>query len=173
MVQGAEPLAFVDCYTCEKLDVDVATEVVKGITTGCIQSGCVLGGGETAEMPGLFSGGDASKVNGRVYDITGTAIGAIKGDQDILPKKELMGIGDIVLSLKSNGCHSNGFSLIRKIVARVGLSWWDTAPWTDGTTTVGNSLLTPTRIYVKGILAARDYILGAAHITGGGLIDNG
>ena len=173
VVQGAEVLAFLDCYTCGVLDVNVAADFVKGVATGCIQSGCALVGGETAEMPGLFTGGDASKADGGVYDAVGAAIGAVKQGQRILPDKVSMHAGDVVLGLKSSGCHSNGFSLIRQIVAKAGLSMRDPAPWTDGKTSVGESLLTPTRIYVKSILAVIDLILGASHITGGGLLENG
>ena len=173
VVQGAEVLGFWDVYTCGKLDEGVALEVIKGLAVGCIQSGCGLVGGETAEMPGLYSRGDVSKDDGRVYDLVGAAIGAVRQERKMLPDKASMRAGDVVLGLKSSGCHSNGFSLIRKIVERSGLSLHDPAPWTDDVITVGESLLTPTRIYVRSMLAAMDYIIGAAHITGGGLIDNG
>ena len=173
VVQGAEVLAFLDCYTCGVLDVDVAADFVKGVAAGCVLSGCALVGGETAEMPGLFTSGDSSKADGGVYDAVGAAIGAIKQGQKLLPDKASMRAGDVVLGLKSSGCHSNGFSLIRKVVARAGLSMQDPAPWTDGKTSVGTNLITPTRIYVKSILAAIELILGASHITGGGLLENG
>ena len=173
VVQGAEVLAFLDCYTCGHLDVNIAANFVKGVAVGCRYSGCALVGGETAEMPGLFTGGDASKANGGVYDAVGAAIGAIKQGQKLLPDRASMHTGDILLGLQSSGCHSNGFSLIRKIVTRAGLSMQDPAPWADSQVRVGESLLTPTRIYVKSVLAVIDLILGASHITGGGLLENG
>ena len=168
IVQGAEPLTFLDVFSCGKLDVDVAEQVVKGITAGCIEARCALIGGETAEMPGLFA------EDGGMYDINGTAMGAIAKDAQLLPDRGAMKAGDILLGLASSGCHSNGFSLIRKIVQeRAGLNYNDAAPWSFGEE-VGQSLLTPTRIYVKSILAAvkKDLIKGMAHITGGGLIEN-
>lgn len=162
IVQGAEPLMFLDVFSCGKLDVDVAQEVVKGVATGCIEAECALVGGETAEMPGIFP------IEG-IYDINGTAIGAVAKGKRILPDKEAMKVGDVLLGLSSSGCHSNGFSLIRKIVQeRSGLSWSDPAPWAKGQS-VGESLLTPTRIYVKPVLRAvkKDLVKGMAHITGG------
>ena len=166
VVQGAEPLFFTDVYSCSRLDVDVATNVVKGICDGCREAGCALIGGETAEMSGLFASLDE-------YDVVGTTTGAIGRGRKILPDKESMQEGDIVLGLASSGCHSNGFSLIRKIVEKSGLTYSDKAPWCP-TTTVGESLLVPTRIYVKSLLKAvdKDLIKGMAHITGGGLIEN-
>ena len=173
VVQGAEALGFLDCYTCGKLDGSVAVGVLEGIAKGCRRAGCAILGGETAEMPGLFLRRNGSEEDGGVYDIVGAAFGAISQGQRILPDTDSMRTGDIVLGLTSSGCHSNGFSLVRKIVERAGLSYSDSAPWTDDTTTVGESLLTPTRIYVRSILAALHHIMGAAHITGGGLIENG
>ncbi|KAL8667955.1 MAG: hypothetical protein Q9202_000421 [Teloschistes flavicans] len=167
IVQGAEPLMFLDVFSCGKLDVDVAQEVVKGVATGCIEAECALVGGETAEMPGIFP------IEG-IYDINGTAIGAVTKGKRILPDKEAMKVGDVLLGLSSSGCHSNGFSLIRKIVQeRSGLSWSDPAPWAKGQS-VGESLLTSTRIYVKPVLRAvkKDLVKGMAHITGGGLLEN-
>jgi homoserine kinase len=169
VVQGAKPLAFLDCFTCSKLNVSVAVEFVKGVCDGCGEAGCALVGGETAEMPGLFA--DESKG----YDPTGTAFGTIEAGRPLLPDKESMKSGDILLGLASSGCHSNGYSLIRKIVEHAGLSYRDPAPWHDGEgITVGESLLTPTRIYVKSLLRVveQNLVKGMAHITGGGLLEN-
>ncbi|MCJ1406497.1 hypothetical protein MMC19_000562 [Ptychographa xylographoides] len=168
VVQGAEVLFFLDCYTCEKLDVNVAAEFVRGVAKGCIDAGCALVGGETAEMPGLFGGEDGGK-----YDAVGAAVGAVEHGRRLLPDKTGMGVGDVVLGLASNGCHSNAFSLIRKIVKLAGLGVRDLAPW-DSSTTVGESLLTPTRIYVRPLLkaVAQDLLKGMSHITGGGLLEN-
>ncbi|KAI4194217.1 MAG: hypothetical protein LQ350_007901 [Teloschistes chrysophthalmus] len=167
IVQGAEPLMFLDVFSCGKLDVSVAQAVIKGVATGCIEADCALVGGESAEMPGIFP------IEG-TYDINGTAIGAVTKGKSVLPDKEGMRVGDVLLGLSSSGCHSNGFSLIRKIIQeRAALSWHDPAPWVKGET-VGESLLTPTRIYVKSVLRAvkKDLIKGMAHITGGGLLEN-
>lgn len=165
VVQGAEPLMFLDYYACSKLDVDSAAAFVRGVADGCRQSGSALVGGETAEMPGLYKEGE--------YDAGGAAIGAIQRGATILPDKAAMAEGDILLGLASNGVHSNGFSLVRKIVEKQGLSFHDKAPW-DESQTVGAALLAPTRIYVKPLLAvARKGLLkGMAHITGGGLTEN-
>ncbi len=166
VVQGAEPLTFMDTYTCSKLDVDVAEQVIRGICTGCIIAGCALVGGETAEMQGLL-------LNEKAYDIVGTTMGAIEMGKKILPDKASMQAGDVLLGMASNGTHSNGYSLIRLIVKQAGLTYWDRAPWGNGES-VGESLLTPTRIYVKPLLQAvrKDLIKGMSHITGGGLIEN-
>lgn len=168
VVQGAEPLFFMDCYSCGKLDVDVAAEFVKGAATGCKEAGCALIGGETAEMPGLLS------KNGRVYDVSGAAVGAIAHGRTRLPEKLSMKKSDVLLGLSSSGCHSNGFSLVRKIIEKASLSYHDPAPWEISGTSVGESLLTPTRIYVKSVLdvANKNLVKGMAHITGGGLIEN-
>lgn len=166
VVQGAEPLAFVDCYTCSILDVAVAASVVGGVAKGCQISNCTLLGGETAEMPGLL--------NGNEYDVTGTAVGAIdRSKTKLLPDKESMVEGDTLLGLASSGVHSNGFSLIRRILDRKHLSLSEAAPW-NPEETVGDSLLIPTRIYVTQLLRVlkRDLIKGMAHITGGGLVEN-
>lgn len=165
VVQGAEPLTFLDYYGCSKLNVPDAVSFVKSIAQGCIESGCALVGGETAEMPGMYQGNE--------FDAGGCATGAIKRGQKVLPDKEAMQEGDVLLGLPSNGVHSNGFSLVRKILEKKGLDFKDKAPWAPSTT-VGKSLLTPTRIYVKPLLAAvqKDLLLGMAHITGGGLEDN-
>ncbi|CAG7947835.1 unnamed protein product [Penicillium olsonii] len=176
VVQGAEPLFFLDCYSCGHLDVATAAAFVTGVAEGCVQAGCALIGGETAEMPGLFI--DDS------YDAVGAAVGAINTTGEharaILPHTDNMRAGDVLLALGSSGPHSNGYSLVRKIVERAGLSFSDPAPFSmpgleDGVS-VGRALLTPTRIYVKSILSALNAhgtaIKGLAHITGGGLVEN-
>ena len=165
VVQGAEPLTFMDYYACSKLNVPDAVRFIEGVAKGCKEAGCALVGGETAEMPGMYQGKD--------FDAGGAATGAIKKGQKVLPDKDAMKEGDVLLGLASSGVHSNGFSLVRKIIERAGLSFNDQAPW-DSSRTVGASLLTPTRIYVKPLLAAvqKDLLLGMAHITGGGLEDN-
>ncbi len=164
IVQGAEALFFLDCYSCGKLNIDNATDFVKGVAEGCKQAGCALLGGETAEMPGLYSGAD--------YDGAGAAVGAVSRDR-LLPNKESMVKGDVLLGLASNGVHSNGFSLVRKIIERKGLSYQSEAPW-EPETSIGLSLLTPTRIYVKPLLKVvqKDLVKGMSHITGGGLLEN-
>ena len=160
LVQGAEPLFFLDYFACGKLDVATATQVVKGIAAGCELAGCALIGGETAEMPGMYPSGE--------YDLAGFAVGAVEKSKiidgaDIVP-------GDVILGLASSGAHSNGYSLIRKIVDTSGV---DLSSALDGRT-LGEALLTPTRIYVKPVLAALQEvpIKGLAHITGGGLVEN-
>ncbi len=160
LVQGAEPLFFLDYFACGKLDVATATQVVKGIAAGCEQAGCALIGGETAEMPGMYPPGE--------YDLAGFAVGAVEKNRiidgtNIVP-------GDVVLGLASSGAHSNGYSLIRKIVD---VSGTDLSSAFDGRT-LADALLAPTRIYVKPVLAAlREVpIKGLAHITGGGLVEN-
>ncbi len=163
VVQGAEPLLFLDYFATGKLDVAIGTEVVKGVAEGCRQAGCALVGGETAEMPGMYARGD--------YDLAGFAIGAVERDQ-VLPRRDMVE-GDIVLGLASSGVHSNGFSLVRRIVAESGLSYETPAPFAKGQA-LGRVLLTPTRIYVKSALALirGGDVKGFAHITGGGLTDN-
>lgn len=163
IVQGAEPLFFLDYFATGKLDIETAKAVIKGIADGCKQAGCALSGGETAEMPGMYAAGD--------YDLAGFAVGAVERDQ-ILPRKDIAA-GDVVLGLASSGVHSNGFSLVRKIVAQEKLSLHAPAPY-DPSRTLGESLLTPTRIYVAPVLQAlkRGLIKGLAHITGGGLLEN-
>jgi phosphoribosylformylglycinamidine cyclo-ligase len=163
VVQGAEPLFFLDYFATGKLDVALATEVVKGIAEGCRQAGCALIGGETAEMPGLYARSD--------YDLAGFAIGAVERER-VLPRRD-MAEGDVVLGLASSGLHSNGFSLVRRIVAESGLSYDSPAPFAPGAT-LGSVLLAPTRIYVKSALALMrgGDVKGFAHITGGGLTEN-
>jgi len=160
LVQGAEPLFFLDYFACGKLDVGAATQVIKGIAYGCEQAGCALIGGETAEMPGMYPPGE--------YDLAGFAVGVVEKSRIIDGAR--IAPGDAVLGLASSGAHSNGFSLIRSIVerARADLN----APF-DGRT-LGEALLAPTRIYVKPLLdvMASIDIKGLAHITGGGLIEN-
>ncbi len=164
VVQGAEPLFFLDYFACGKLDPDAAAAIISGVAQGCRDSGCALVGGETAEMPGLYSGGD--------YDLAGFAVGAAERDR-LLPNADLAA-GDIVLGLASSGVHSNGFSLVRKIVDQSGLSLQASAPFSP-TLTLGAALLTPTRLYVKSCLRAireTGAIKALAHITGGGFTDN-
>jgi phosphoribosylformylglycinamidine cyclo-ligase len=163
IVQGAEPLFFLDYYATGKLDPDVGAEIVAGIAQGCIEAGAALIGGETAEMPGLYGEGD--------YDLAGFAVGAVERDR-LLPKN--IAPGDLVLGLRSSGLHSNGFSLVRRIVADAGLKLFDPAPFAPQVT-LAAALLTPTRIYVNPllrILNAGEAIKGLAHITGGGFPDN-
>ncbi|KAJ9631812.1 hypothetical protein H2203_000212 [Taxawa tesnikishii (nom. ined.)] len=165
VVQGAEPLTFLDYYATSKLDLDQACPFIESIAAGCREAGCALVGGETAEMPGMYTGKD--------FDAGGAATGAIKKGQKVLPDTKSMTEGDVLLGLGSNGPHSNGFSLIRKIVEAKNLSYHSEAPW-DPSMSVGESLLTPTRIYVKPLLqvVGQDLLKGMAHITGGGLYDN-
>jgi phosphoribosylformylglycinamidine cyclo-ligase len=163
VVQGAEPLLFLDYFATGKLDVTVGTAVVKGVAEGCRQAGCALVGGETAEMPGMYARGD--------YDLAGFAIGAVERDQ-VLPRRD-MAVGDIVLGLQSSGVHSNGYSLVRRVVTDQDLKYEAPAPFAKGES-LGRALLAPTRIYVKSVLAAirGSDVKGLAHITGGGLTEN-
>jgi phosphoribosylformylglycinamidine cyclo-ligase len=160
LVQGAEPLFFLDYFACGKLDVATATQVVQGIARGCEEAGCALIGGETAEMPGMYAPGE--------YDLAGFAVGVVErsriiSGRDIVP-------GDVVLGLASSGPHSNGYSLIRRIIDLVGA---DLAADFHGRS-LGETLLAPTRIYVKPLLALMEHVpvKGMAHITGGGLLEN-
>ena len=164
VVQGAEPLMFLDYYGCNKLNPEHAAAFVEGVAEGCIQANCALIGGETAEMPGMYQRDD--------YDAAGAAIGVMNKHLR-LPRKLDMTIGDVLIGLTSNGVHSNGFSLVRRILARESLSYMAEAPW-DRSTSVGLSLLTPTRIYVRSLLKVTNQglVKGLAHITGGGLTDN-
>ena len=164
IVQGAEPLFFLDYFACGQLEPEIGASVIKGVAEGCRQAGCALIGGETAEMPGLYRTGD--------YDLAGFAVGAVERNA-ILPRADIRA-GDIVLGLASSGVHSNGYSLVRKIVQRTGLRWNAPAPF-DPARELGAALLAPTRIYVRSCLAAlRDTkaIKALAHITGGGFPDN-
>ncbi|ODN74128.1 phosphoribosylamine-glycine ligase [Cryptococcus amylolentus CBS 6039] len=163
IVQGAEPLYFLDYYACSKLDVPVAADVITGIAEGCLQAGCALIGGETAEMPGMYHADD--------YDLAGFAVGAVERNL-ILPTPDITS-GDVLIGLASSGPHSNGFSLIRKILAHDNLSLHSPAPW-DESITVGESLLTPTKVYIKGLLPGirQSLFKGMSHITGGGFTEN-
>ena len=164
LAQGAEPLMFLDYFATGKLDVEAAATVVAGIAEGCRQAGCALVGGETAEMPGMYAAGD--------YDMAGFCVGAVDRDK-VLPRMTDQQAGDVLVGLGSTGPHSNGYSLVRRIVERSGLPWDAPAPFEDGKT-LAQALLAPTRIYVKTVLphlkAGR--IKGLAHITGGGMIEN-
>lgn len=164
LAQGAEPLMFLDYYATGKLDVDAARRVVAGIAEGCRQSGSALVGGETAEMPGMYSGGD--------YDLAGFSVGAVERGK-VLPYLDQQKAGDVIIGLASSGPHSNGYSLIRKVVEKSGLAWGDDAPFAKDLS-LAQALMEPTRIYVKPVLPLMkaDLIKGAAHITGGGLIEN-
>ncbi|MCC0030108.1 MAG: phosphoribosylformylglycinamidine cyclo-ligase [Brucellaceae bacterium] len=164
VVQGAEPLLFLDYFATGKLDPEQGETIVKGIAEGCLQAGAALVGGETAEMPGLYDGGD--------YDLAGFAVGAAERGQ-LLPRGDIAE-GDVVLGLASSGLHSNGFSLVRRVVEMTGLGYGDEAPFAPGMT-LGEALLVPTRIYVKSLLAAigeTGAVKALAHITGGGFPEN-
>jgi phosphoribosylformylglycinamidine cyclo-ligase len=163
VVQGAEPLLFLDYFATGHLDVATAREIIAGIADGCREAGAALVGGETAEMPGMYSEGD--------YDLAGFAVGAVERERALTGKT--IEQGDIVLGLASTGVHSNGFSLVRRVVSDLNLSYDDEAPFAPGKT-LGEALLTPTRIYVKSCLAAiaTGSVKSFAHITGGGLIEN-
>lgn len=165
VVQGAEPLFFLDYYATGKLDIAAATAIINGIAEGCRQSGSALVGGETAEMPGLYSEGD--------YDLAGFSVGAVSRAA-ILPKLEHIREGDVVLGLASSGIHSNGYSLVRHILKQQKVTLSDPAPFAEGTTWA-EELMRPTRIYVKSCLKAIRSHMGVkalAHITGGGLVEN-
>ncbi|KAJ7563720.1 hypothetical protein O6H91_03G123200 [Diphasiastrum complanatum] len=165
ITSGAKPLFFLDYFATSHLDVDLAEQVIKGIVEGCRQSDCALLGGETAEMPDFYADGE--------YDLSGFAVGAVKKEAVIDGSK--IKVGDILVGLPSSGVHSNGFSLVRKVLARSGVLLHDPLPGCDlKQTTIGEALLSPTRIYVKQVLelVARGGVKGIAHITGGGLTDN-
>jgi len=164
VVQGAEPLFFLDYFACGKLDVKIAQSVIAGIAEGCVQAGCALIGGETAEMPGMYVDDD--------YDLAGFSVGAVERGK-VLPSANMQA-GDVVLGLPSSGPHSNGYSLIRKVVEISGLDYQAPAPF-SGDLSLAECLLTPTQIYVKSLLAAlkaSSGIKGLAHITGGGFTEN-
>ncbi|HEX8167500.1 MAG TPA: phosphoribosylformylglycinamidine cyclo-ligase [Beijerinckiaceae bacterium] len=164
VVQGAEPLLFLDYFATGKLAPQVGIEIVRGIAEGCRIAGCALVGGETAEMPGLYAEGD--------YDLAGFAVGAAERGT-LLPRPDIAP-GDLLLGLPSSGIHSNGFSLVRRIVGHAGLAWDQPAPFASGSA-LGEALLEPTRIYVKPLLAAiraTGAIKGLVHVTGGGFPDN-
>jgi phosphoribosylformylglycinamidine cyclo-ligase len=159
--QGAEPLFFLDYFATGRLETDHAVRIIQGIATGCEQSGCALIGGETAEMPGMYQAGD--------FDLAGFAVGAMERGS-ALPAD--VAEGDVLLGLASDGVHSNGYSLVRKLVEVSGLNWADECPFATGT--LGAALLAPTRLYVKPALSAIDLggVNALAHITGGGLTEN-
>ncbi|MGE0700322.1 MAG: phosphoribosylformylglycinamidine cyclo-ligase [Hyphomicrobiaceae bacterium] len=170
VVQGAEPLFFLDYFSCGKLDVETARRVVAGIAEGCRTAGCALIGGETAEMPGLYHGDD--------YDLAGFAVGAVERGE-ILPRADIVA-DDVLIGLPSSGVHSNGYSLVRRLVAREGLAWDATAPFAGGAS-VAAALLVPTRIYARPVLSAiretggsgsSGAVKALSHITGGGLSEN-
>ncbi|MCV3738170.1 phosphoribosylformylglycinamidine cyclo-ligase [Rhizobium sp. TRM96647] len=164
VVQGAEPLFFLDYFATGKLDPDQGAAIVGGIAEGCRQAGCALIGGETAEMPGMYAGGD--------YDLAGFAVGAAERGK-LLPAGDIAE-GDVILGLASSGVHSNGYSLVRKIVSLSGLGWDAPAPFAEGKT-LAEALMTPTKIYVKPLLKAireTGAIKALAHITGGGFPEN-
>ena len=164
LAQGAEPLLFLDYYATGKLEIDAARRVVSGIAEGCRQAGCALVGGETAEMPGMYGGGD--------YDLAGFSLGAVERGQ-ALPYLDRQQASDIIIGVGSSGPHSNGYSLIRKVVEKSGLTWGDDAPFAADRS-LAQALMEPTRIYVKSVLPLMKtgLVKGAAHITGGGLIEN-
>ena len=165
VVQGAEPLIFLDYFATGRLDPAAGASIVAGIAEGCRRAGAALIGGETAEMPGIYAGKD--------FDLAGFAVGAVERDQ-VLPRPDVAP-GDVILALASSGVHANGFSLVRKLVADSGLAYQEPAPF-DAAQTLGEALLQPTRIYVKPLLAAIRATGGAikamAHITGGGITEN-
>jgi phosphoribosylformylglycinamidine cyclo-ligase len=164
IVQGAEPLFFLDYFACGKLDPAVGAAVVSGIAAACREVGCALIGGETAEMPGVYQGVD--------YDLAGFAVGALSR-ADLLPRTDLAA-GDVVVGLAASGLHSNGFSLVRRVVAEAGLPWTAPAPFAPSQS-LGEALLIPTRLYVRSCLAAArntKAVKALAHITGGGFVDN-
>ncbi len=164
VVQGAEPLFFLDYFACGKLDPAAGAAVVAGVAKACREVRCALIGGETAEMPGLYQGNE--------YDLAGFAVGAV-GRADLLPRTDIA-VGDVVVGLAASGVHSNGFSLVRKVVADAGVAWTAPAPF-EPSRTLGEALLTPTRLYVQSCLAAirnTKAVKALAHITGGGFVDN-
>ena len=163
IVQGAEPLFFLDYFATGKLEVEAGKAIVRGIADGCKLAGCALMGGETAEMPGMYSSGS--------YDLAGFCVGAVERDNILTGEK--ITAGDIIIGLASNGLHSNGYSLARKVVEAAGLTFQSRAPF-DGSKTLGKAMLIPTQIYVKSCLAAIQDggVHAMAHITGGGLIEN-
>ena len=164
LAQGAEPLMFLDYFATGKLEIEVARRVVAGIAEGCKLAGCALVGGETAEMPGMYGDGE--------YDLAGFSVGAVERGQ-VLPRLDDQKAGDVIIGVGSSGPHSNGYSLIRKIVERSGLNWGDDAPFAKDRT-LAQALMEPTRIYIKSILPLMKSgrVTGGAHITGGGLIEN-
>jgi phosphoribosylformylglycinamidine cyclo-ligase len=164
VVQGAEPLFFLDYYASGKLDVDAAAAVIEGIARACKACGCALIGGETAEMPGLYAKGD--------FDLAGFAVGAVERGH-VLPNTRAMKAGDVVIGVASSGVHSNGYSLVRRVVEQAGAAYDAPAPF-DAAHSLADALLSPTQLYIKGGLAAirAGGVKGFAHITGGGITEN-
>lgn len=164
LAQGAEPLMFLDYFATGKLDVEAAARVIAGIAEGCNQAGAALVGGETAEMPGMYSEGD--------YDLAGFCVGAVDRG-GVLPRLDAQQPGDVLIALGSSGPHSNGYSLVRRVVERSGLAWDAPAPFEAGKS-LAQALMAPTKIYIKSVLPQikKGRIKGCAHITGGGLIEN-
>jgi len=180
LVQGAEPLYFLDYYACSKLDVEVAAKVISGIAEGCRQANCALIGGETAEMPGMyqeghillaFTGRSSLPSTTGDYDFAGFAVGAVERSK-ILPSPNIT-VGDVLIGIASSGVHSNGFSLVRKVVSRAGLTFSSPCPWRPDVS-LGHVLLEPTQIYIYHVLplAKAGLLKGMSHITGGGFIEN-
>lgn len=165
VVQGAEPLVFLDCFSCSKIDIETTTTVIRGIRDGCKLANCTLVGGETAEMAGMYQKGE--------YDLVGVSIGAVSVGRPILPDTGSMAEGDVLVGLTSSGVHSNGFSLIRKVIDLCHLSLEDPAPWRPDQS-LGLSVLEPTKIYVRSLLKIIEgnLVKGISHITGGGLVEN-
>ncbi|KAG7209007.1 hypothetical protein KM043_015174 [Ampulex compressa] len=165
LAHGAEPLFFLDYFACGRLDVNVAANVVNGISEGCKRAGCSLVGGETAEMPDMYADGE--------YDLAGFAVGAVERT-DLLPRTNDIKEGDVIIGLPSSGVHSNGFSLVRKVLKLADKTYTDVAPFSQTGKTIGDELLEPTKIYVKGVLPAlrTNLVKAFAHITGGGLTEN-
>ena len=163
LAQGALPLFFLDYFATSKLEIEVATEVVAGIADGCIKAGCALIGGETAEMPGIYSNGQ--------YDLAGFCVGAVEREKVLSP--DMVKLGDVAIALPSSGVHANGFSLIRNLIDRENLDYNNPSPFNKNKS-LAMSLLTPTRIYVSTVKAALSFggVTGFSHITGGGLLEN-
>lgn len=164
LVQGAEPLFFLDYFACGKLEVGTAAQVIKGIAEGCEQSGCALVGGETAEMPGMYPAGE--------YDLAGFAVGCV--DKEKIINGTTIGVGDVVLGLASSGAHSNGYSLIRKLIEKSGIDFESDANGFFGGQKFKDVVMAPTKIYVKSLLKLIEAlpVKGMAHITGGGITEN-